>query len=307
MGVGSSLVNSIVDAATGSNSGTTLEQFLSKFGSSEGKYVNQINPLNTFDVDVIFEPGNEFTSQSLSSKILGILGTAATSAIKNIGNNITGGLLGSLLNKTNFDTEKSGFNDKGKHTFLEYLAKANLIVGGENWFNSTQTTSPLTLQLGFYTQSITIPKLKMPDGQKVQTIFGDFPVNGQYVIPDNNTLQLELICTKLPLHERIFYPWMREVTLPQWSYETQPYTTATITIDFNKHTDMKYVFLGCRPCQIDTIQPTQEPNSSITRQVTIMFNYMYITSNMTTTESATSKLLSTGKALFNSSSNMLNF
>ena len=147
----------------------------------------------------------------------------------------------------------------------------------------------------------------MPDGQKVQTIFGDFPVNGQYVIPDNNTLQLELICTKLPLHERIFYPWMREVTLPQWSYETQPYTTATITIDFNKHTDMKYVFLGCRPCQIDTIQPTQEPNSSITRQVTIMFNYMYITSNMTTTESAISKLLSTGKALFNSSSNMLNF
>jgi hypothetical protein len=95
--------------------------------------------------------------------------------------------------------------------------------------------------------------LKIPDGEKSATLLGEFPVNGTYVIPDNNQLQLDVLCTKLPLHERLFYPWMREVTLPYWSYETQPYTTATITIDFGKHTDLKYVFCGCRPTSIETI------------------------------------------------------
>jgi len=127
------------------------------------------------------------------------------------------------------------------------------------------------------------------------------------VIPDNNNLQLDILCTKLPLHERIFYPWMREVTLPYWSYATQPYTTATITIDFNKHTDLKYVFCGCRPTSIDTIQPTQEPNGSITRQVTFLFDFMFIESNDTTVESVENKLLSTGKTLLNSAGKMMNF
>ena len=42
-------------------------------------------------------------------------------------------------------------------------------------------------------------------------------------------------------------------------------TTATITIDFRKHTDIQYIFYGCRPTNLDLIQPTQEPNTSITR------------------------------------------
>ena len=58
---------------------------------------------------------------------------------------------------------------------------------------------------------------------------------------------MEIINTKAALHERIFYPWLREVTLPWWSYDDQPYTTATVTIDFTKHNDVKYVFTGVRP------------------------------------------------------------
>lgn len=305
----SDTVNSVVDAATGSNSGTNLQQFLSKFGSTEGKYVNTINPLATFDVSMKFKPSADDISLSKGTKVLNALGTAATSAIKNLGNNLTGGLMSSLTNDifgSSVEYQHNTFAYAGRHTFLEYLAKANMLVGGENWFNQKQGISPLEIQFGFYVQSAIVPNIKIPDGAKSTTLVGEFPINGTYVIPDNNQLKLDILCTKLPLHERLFYPWMREVTLPYWSYETQPYTTATITIDFNKHTDLKYVFYGCRPQQIETIQPTQEPNASMTRQVTFIFDFMFIESNLTVMESSLNKLLSTGKTLFNSASKMVN-
>ncbi len=310
MGVGSNFVNSFIDTVSDTNSGTNLQQFLNKFGSSAGKYAEQLNPLATFDVNIKFYPtisSKSIQNISTKDKIKGLLGSTVTSMATNLGNNLTGGLLTSLLNKTTVESERKDFDKAGEHTFLEYLAKANLLVGGENWFKSEQSVCPLELQLGFYIQSIVVPKLKIPDGAKIQTSLGEFSTNGNYVIPDNNNLQLDILCTKLPLHERIFYPWMREVTLPYWSYATQPYTTATITIDFNKHTDLKYVFCGCRPTSIDTIQPTQEPNGSITRQVTFLFDFMFIESNDTTVESVENKLLSTGKTLLNSAGKMMNF
>lgn len=64
---------------------------------------------------------------------------------------------------------------------------------------------------------------------------------------------MNIVNTKAPLAERVFYPWMRETTLPYWSYTNQPYTTATITVNFEKHTDMQYVFVGCRPSNIETL------------------------------------------------------
>jgi hypothetical protein len=53
--------------------------------------------------------------------------------------------------------------------------------------------------------------------------------------------------------ENVFYPWMRETTLPFWTYDAQPYTTATITIDFTDHSNTIYEFYGCRPTQIQLI------------------------------------------------------
>ena len=99
--------------------------------------------------------------------------------------------------------------------------------------------------------------------------------------PENNNLILKILNTKVPLHERIFYPWMREVTLPFWSYETQPYTTATITIDYSKHNDLKYVFYGCRPQKITTMQATQAKNTvNLTRDVTFLFDFMSVRSKL---------------------------
>lgn len=34
------VINGVVDAASGASSGTTLQDFLSKFGSAEGKWIS---------------------------------------------------------------------------------------------------------------------------------------------------------------------------------------------------------------------------------------------------------------------------
>ena len=49
---------------------------------------------------------------------------------------------------------------------------------------------------------------------------GEFPVIMQPGVYPDGAFNMEIINTKAALHERIFYPWMREVSLPYWSYET---------------------------------------------------------------------------------------
>lgn len=118
---------------------------------------------------------------------------------------------------------------------------------------------------------------------------------------------MEIINTKAALHERIFYPWMREVTLPYWSYQTQPYTTATITIDFTEHNDVKYVFCGCRPVQINMLKASQDMDAgNIVRDVTFAYDFMFITSDLATVDSVGSKVLGMASGLFGGASKMLN-
>lgn len=301
-------------ALGGKSSGSNLEDFLSHFSSSEGKWINQIDPLNTFDVSIKFYPTiapKKEKKQSTLSKIGSSLLGAAKSAVKEGLNSATGGLVGSLMNsKVDIKKLHDKYDGIGQYTFMEYLASANLLVGQEDWIgeNAGQTVRPLELQLGMYCQEITIPNLKIPDDQTAQTFIGEMPLNGSVVIPDKKDLTMTIVNTRVPLLERIFYPWMREVTLPWWSYETQPYTTATITVDFTKHSDIKYVFYGCRPTQINTQQAKQTPDGdNITRQLIMLFDFMIVKSNLKVTESAKDKLLGSGKTLLNSASKMLNF
>ena len=127
-----------------------------------------------------------------------------------------------------------------------------------------------------------------------------------FVKPDSQVLTLKFINTRVPLHERIFYPWLRETHLPFWSYDSQPYTTATITIDFTKHNDVQYVFCGCRPQKITMQQATQDKSSpNLKRDVSFLFDYMFINSSLTVAESVYSKILSTGTKLVNSAAKMV--
>ena len=306
--------NKLVDAAIGKDhSGTTLQDFLAKFNSPEGKFVESIDPKSTFDVYIKFYPTLEPTEEkkknynSIGNSVTRALGTAATGALKTAGNAITSGLLGSLMNDGSVEDAHKNFTYAGQHTFMEYLLEANLVVGGENWF-SNQSILPLELSLGPYVQEVTIPHIAVNDNGKMTTLLGEFPINGTYVKPDNHQLIMQIVNTKAALHERIFYPWLREVTLPYWSYASQPYTTATITIDFTKHNDCKYVFCGCRPQQIYSLQGKQDTSSAdnLTRQVTFIFDFMFIHSDLTVSEKWYDKLLNTAKPILNSAAHTLN-
>ena len=103
------------------------------------------------------------------------------------------------------------------------------------------------VNLGIYIQNIILPNISINGEEEVTTLVGKFPVPGNLVIPDNNTFNMEIVNVEAPIQENIFYPWMRETTLPFWSYDNQPFTTATITVDLTEHSNIKYKFFGCRP------------------------------------------------------------
>lgn len=251
-----SAIGNVIDSAVGKitgNNGTSLNDFLSKFSSSDGKWVDTIDPFASFELTMKLYPAPK--AEPNDKNLLGKLGdlglSAAKSAVKNLANNALGGIVGSIMNgKVKIEDQRDKFDKAHQETFLEYLAAANLLVGEEDWIGEKagQVVRPLELQLGFYCQEVTIPNLEVPQGgTSVVNSIGEFPINGTIVKPDSNILTLKILNTKVPLHERIFYPWLRETTLPFWSYEMQPYTTATIVVDFTKHNDVKYIFYGCRP------------------------------------------------------------
>lgn len=312
MGAIGNLINDVGDAAFGRSSGTTLQTFLSKFSSTDAKHVNVINPLATFDAKIKFYPCIDPTknnSSNILDKIGSALKDAGTNMLNNLVNNALGGLVGSWLNddEDRVMNKHDSFQMGQEKSFLNMLAEANMLVGGSTVLGESAIPEPLEIQLGYYVQNATIPRIKMNDGGKSTTLVGEFPINGEYVTPDNNQLQLDILCTKLPLHERIFYPWLKEITLPYWSYKKEPYTTATITLDFSKHTDIQYVFYGCRPQQIDLIQPTQEPQGTITRQVTFIFDVMAIQSkSLAVIDSVKERLAQSAQILNNGLMNMMN-
>jgi len=150
MGSLGSIIDDAVEAAFGSSSGTSLEDFLSHFGSSQGKWINELDPLNTFDVSIKFFPTVKPKAEKKStlSKIGSSLLSSAKSAVKEGLNSLTGGLLGSFMNRNlKIEDLHNKYDGVGKFTFMEYLASANLLVGAEDWIgeNAGQTVRPLEI------------------------------------------------------------------------------------------------------------------------------------------------------------------
>lgn len=152
----------------------------------------------------------------------------------------------------------------------------------EQIYHVERDVTDIEINLGIYIQRIVIPNIQIEGGEDVTTLIGKFPVPGNLVIPDNNTFSMEVVNVESPVIENIFYPWMRETTLPKWSYEGQPYTTARITIDFTEHANVVYYFYGCRPTQIQLIHPDQSQTSNLTRSVTFAFDFMTVQTVSTT-------------------------
>lgn len=320
---------------------TQLKDFLTRF-SNPNAHVNVLNPKNTFEVVFKFYPTIHYKPPANSGSGLGAaldaiggsLLNSAKKAVNNTLNNLTGGLLNTLMSenitvleeKKNFaggdavniydkdstiDEVKNAVAPRHKaYSFMHYLAKANLLTSKSvDWFSSkNELDIPLELQLGYYVQSIKMPNVKLNEGGKTKILptFGEFPVSGLFVQPDNNKLTMTILNTKLPLIERIFYPWMKEVSLPYWAYETQPYTTATILVDFNKHSDIQYVFAGCRPSSINLITASQQNNQSFSRDVEFTFDSMIIKSKLTVKDDAESSIFGAVGGLASGAAKMLN-
>ena len=117
----------------------------------------------------------------------------------------------------------------------------------------------MIINLGIYIQKVALPNVQIESGEDVQTLMGKFPIPGKIVAPSDNTFSMDIINVSSPIIENIFYPWMRETTLPSWLYNSQPFTTALISFDFSEHCNIKYHFVGCRPTHVQLIQPDQAP------------------------------------------------
>ena len=136
---------------------------------------------------------------------------------------------------------------------------------------------PMRLDLTYYVQSITVPNFTTLQGNSAETWYiGRFPVNGNAAVPESNELTFEMLNTRGPILDRLFYPWLKESTLPYWSYARQPYTTATIMLDMTRHADVKYIFIGARPNFIASYQPSTDAGGTMTRQVKFIFDFMFI-------------------------------
>ena len=200
---------------------SNLQGFLSKFNSSQGKWVEQIDPLATFDVTFSFFPkiGGDTKKKGFLDKMVSGIGTAVTNAA----NNITGGLIGALLNDVDIIKLRNNWavdGNLGKTTFLDYVVRGNLLAEDGMGASSGPVEPQLVLDLSYYVQNATVPALQTEGIEDIKTMLGSYPVNGMFVKPAQNSFQLNIINTKVPLLERVFYPWMREQPVPAQLYLT---------------------------------------------------------------------------------------
>lgn len=208
--------------------------------------------------------------------------------MKSLVQNVSGGLLGRSGGESLKKLRKGADNSQ---TALSYITKGIMLGDGSGSLDFTP-----------FIQNVTLPNVQVGGSEDIQTILGSYTTSGYMIEPDSHEFNLEVVNTKLPILETVFYPWMRETTQPFWVYEEQPYTTATIKFDLTDHTDLTYVFYGCFPVYIQTFDPSQQLNSQFTRQVRIKFQYMNILSSLDAKSSLTKNLK---KTLTNAVSNMI--
>jgi len=144
MGVLGTAASKAVDAATGATHGTNLEEFLTKFSSTAGVFVDTIDPLHTFEVEFKFFP-TEFSphegavpdaddNKGWLEKLGSSLANSAMDAVNNLGDSLTGGMLGSIINSNKPKlSELRTSNMSDKKTFMGYLAEGNLLVNSNNY------------------------------------------------------------------------------------------------------------------------------------------------------------------------------
>lgn len=259
----------------------SLEAFLNKFNSADGKYLYTIDPLKTFGAKIAFNVGNGNMSNSS--------GTPLQSGINSLLNNLTGGLAGKFIASAKGEMKKSGYPG------IPEIAADSLFADG----------SGNTMDIRYFVQEATLPSISVPSDTPADTAIGSVQTHKMAVETDSKEFSMKILNTRVSLLDRVFYPWMREISYPYWSYATQPYTTATITIDMTEHNDISYVFLGARPTKIESLNPTNALDTNMARSVTFAFDFMYIDSQGKNVESIKDTIMNTGRSIINKATSMI--
>jgi hypothetical protein len=149
----------------------------------------------------------------------------------------------------------------------------------------------------FFVQSVTIPAFTIDVSDTMFTEAGTV-INPVDIVKagekGTQEITLSLLNTEYPLHEHVFYPWMREATLNFWAYEKRPHTIADITVHIlESKTGQRlysYILAGCYPTTFAAPTLSQEATTTMTRDVTFSFNNMYFMTNKKITGSVLNQL-----------------
>lgn len=174
------------------------------------------------------------------------------------------------IDKKDYNTIDPYNTFKCEFTFID---KPNFVSEINEYAKNEKGTALLNFEK--YVQATQLPNFSILNDTAADTIAGSFQTHKLVLVPESPTFVLDILNTSKPILENIFLPWLREIQSPQWVYDNRPYTKATFTIDMNDHNNLTYVFLGCRPTNITSISPSHDLPSSITRQVTFTFDFMY--------------------------------
>ena len=192
-----------------------------------------------------------------------------------------------LNNSNNSNTNRSiGLND-----FLEKIEKINSSTSNqhidtlnffkvelkEDGYDITKYVRTLTnLNFSSLIQRIQLPEIA-DTIQQTEGLFGKYPTHSLIVFPTTNELTFDVINTREASIDYTINNWLHEVHSVNWINENNaPYSTIRIEISLEEHTDIKYVFLNCRPTTMKSHITDQQLRNNITREITFAFDYMYL-------------------------------
>lgn len=288
-----------------------LEGFYNQFSGLSQNLPDVIDPFNTFECSFTFFPNIVSIVKTTEIKQSGQIDGEEVYSIEGIDEpeqtsvtTILGKLIPSIKN-TKTETQVVEYSSIDIDDSNNSTTHTNVI---KEDIKTVSTNQDMIINLGIYIQKVALPNVQIESGEDVQTLMGKFPIPGKIVAPSDNTFSMDIINVSSPIIENIFYPWMRETTLPSWLYNSQPFTTALISFDFSEHCNIKYHFVGCRPTHVQLIQPDQAPVQNLTRNVQFTFDYMTIekVESSQVSKKQSKANMSSGAKNGNSNSNLAN-
>ena len=306
----------------------SLQDFYNKIGSNyslqKDNFVNYINAPKFFDVSIknIKPPlpnppktgsDENSTNTNETQSPLGAWWSATTGSIGSQWGEFKNSFSKEAREKREAEAKQREKIDNGStETFLQFIN--DNYNPNESILNSICTYIGVDLDKDFkyYVQNITLPNIKI-DTEYISNFTTTEPIgkDGIWVVPENNNISISLLDMAAPLHEYIFYPWLAEVGLAQWMYNSMPFTKADICISFMfpnytsgseeepgmldslfsaiantisegsgdnplGRPSFQYIFKNCYPTRMDLISPSNSPSDQFTRNIDFTFSHLII-------------------------------